>query len=129
MALLCSLGVGLGTGITARKVLRRMTAIGDSGTVEPSRLIGNSAQVLIPAEAGKTGKVRLTARGQTVDLMARSSEGKALLAGAEVVIVDMKDGVADVTLELPELRSSQDEAGRKALAAASLSNVPPSTKG
>jgi membrane protein implicated in regulation of membrane protease activity len=132
---LCALAVGLGTGFTARKVMRRMTAIGDSGTVEQDKLIGTSAQVLIPADAGRTGKIRLLARGQTLDMLARASDGKALITGTEVVIVDMKDGIAEVTPELPELPdlpSTQDEASRKQLGAAQAASAPqspPSTKG
>lgn len=131
MAGLCALGVGLGTGFAARKVLRKMTAIGDGGTVEQEKLVGASAQVLIPAEAGRTGKIRLTARGQVIDLMARASDGKALASGVEVIIVDMKEGIAEVTTELPELPSTSSEnTNRAALAARSaIPEVPPSTKG
>jgi membrane protein implicated in regulation of membrane protease activity len=126
---LCALTVGLGTGFAARKVLRRMTAIGDGGTVEQEKLIGTSAQVLIPAEAGRTGKIRLSARGHTLDLMARASDGKALAAGVEVIIVDMKEGIAEVTTEMPELPAAQDS-NRNALGARSaVPEVPPSTKG
>lgn len=128
---LCALGVGLGTGLAARKVMRKMTAIGDGGTVEQEKLVGASAQVLIPADAGRTGKIRLTARGQVIDLMARASDGKSLAAGVEVIIVDMKEGIAEVTTELPELPSSSNgNTNRAALAARSaIPEVPPSTKG
>lgn len=105
-AALCALGVGLGTAVTARKVLRRMTREVDSGTVDAERLLGATAEVLIPADAGRTGKVRLHVRGQTVDLMAHAHDGSALTAGAEVVILEVKDGVAEVTTELPELGAS-----------------------
>lgn len=111
LAGLCALGVGLGTAVTARKVLRRLSSNSDSGTVDGNRLIGTTAQVLIPASAGGTGKVRLIARGQTVDLLARSNEGQALHEGAEVVILDIKDGIADVTADL-------DDRPRAALTAA-----------
>lgn len=102
MAGLCALGVGLGTAITARKVMRRLSASSDSGTVDGNRLVGSTAQVLIPAPAGGTGKVRLVARGQTIDLLARSSDGQPLPEGTEVLILDLKDGVADVTADLDD---------------------------
>lgn len=102
MAGLCALGVGLGTAITARKVLRRLSAGSDSGTVDGNRLVGSTAQVLIPAQAGGTGKIRLVARGQTVDLLARMPDGAPLAEGAEVLILDLKDGIAEVTADLDD---------------------------
>jgi membrane protein implicated in regulation of membrane protease activity len=112
LAGLCALGVGLGTAVTARKVLRRLSSGSDSGTVDGNRLVGSTAQVLIPAPAGGTGKVRLVARGQTVDLLARANEGHALEEGAEVLILDIKDGIADVTADLdvsrPALRAASE---------------------
>lgn len=133
MAGLCALGVGLGTAITARKVLRRLSATGDSGTVDGNRLVGSTAQVLIPAPAGGTGKVRLVARGQTVDLLARSNEGQPLLEGAEVVILDLKDGVADVTADLDDrpqaLPARQSQSGTPAALADRRTDTNPSQKG
>lgn len=122
MAGLCALSVGLGTALTARKVLRGLAREVDSGTVDAERLLGATAEVLVPADAGKTGKVRLSVRGQTVDLLARASDGSALTAGAEVVILEVKDGVAEVTTEVPELSAkpalpSSQQAARAALAA------------
>lgn len=102
MAGLCALGVGLGTAVTARKVLRRLSAGSDSGTVDGNRLVGSTAQVLIPAQAGGTGKIRLMARGQTIDLLARMPDGSPLAEGAEVLILDLKDGIAEVTADLDD---------------------------
>lgn len=102
MAGLCALGVGLGTAVTARKVLRRLSAGSDSGTVDGNRLVGSTAQVLIPAQAGGTGKIRLVARGQTIDLLARMPDGASLAEGAEVLILDLKDGIAEVTADLDD---------------------------
>lgn len=120
LAGLCALGVGLGTAVTARKILRRLSSGSDSGTVDGNRLVGSTAQVLIPAAAGGTGKVRLVARGQTVDLLARSNEGQALPEGAEVLILDIKDGIADVTADL-------DDRPRAALAAAATPTSSPAS--
>lgn len=133
MAGLCALGVGLGTAITARKVLRKLSASSDSGTVDGNRLVGSTAQVLIPAPAGGTGKVRLVARGQTIDLLARSNEGQPLLEGAEVVILDLKDGVADVTADLddrpPALPVGQSQSGTPAALADRRTETNPPQKG
>lgn len=95
----CALAVGLISALGARAVLRRALGSSDSGVVSHDRLVGSSAQVLIPAEPGGTGKIRLTARGQLLDLLARASDGGALPAGARVSILDMRDGTAEVVRE------------------------------
>lgn len=101
---LCALGVGLSTALGARKVLSQLAITGDSGTVQQEKLVGSTAQVLIPAGPGATGKVRLLVRGQTLDLLAKAEGGKPLVAGAEVVILDIdpRDSVAEVAAELSE---------------------------
>lgn len=95
----CALAVGLSTALAARAVLRRLLKGADSGTTSHERLVGSSAQVLIPAEPGGTGKIRLTARGQLLDLLARASDGGALPAAARVSILDVRDGIAEVLRE------------------------------
>lgn len=95
----CALAVGLVSALGARAVLRRALGSSDSGVVSHDRLVGSSAQVLIPAEPGGTGKIRLTARGQLLDLLARASDGGALPAGARVSILDVRDGTAEVLRE------------------------------
>jgi hypothetical protein len=125
---LCALSVGLGTAAGARRVLRRMTALGDSGTVEAEKLVGTSAQVLIPAGPGGTGKIRLLSRGQTIDMMARSHEGGTLSEGQEVVILEIgaRDGVALVTPELPDLEAPASTRLPSAAARAALPEPPKS---
>lgn len=95
----CALAVGLGTALGARLVLRRVMGSSDSGTTDHDRLVGSSAQVLIPAAAGGTGKIRLFSRGQMLDLLARASDGGALPEGAAVSILEVRDGVAEVVRE------------------------------
>ncbi len=95
----CALAVGLVTALGARAVLRRALGSSDSGMVSYDRLVGSSAQVLIPADPGGTGKIRLTAGGQLLDLLARASDGGALPAGARVSILDVRDGTAEVLRE------------------------------
>lgn len=95
----CALGVGLGTALVARAVLRRVMGSAHSGTTSHDRLVGSSAQVLIPAVAGGTGKIRLFSHGHMLDLLARASDGGALSEGATVSILDMREGIAEVLRE------------------------------
>lgn len=113
---LTALGVGLTTALGARALLRRAAEPGDPGTTQLDRLVGTSARVLIPAPAGATGKIRLEVRGQTLDLLARSSDGTALNEGVEVIVLDVRDGVAEVTTDSPAVPPVRS---RAALAAAS----------
>lgn len=95
----CALAVGLGTGLAARAVLRRVMNSSQSGTTSHDRLVGSSAQVLIPAAAGGTGKIRLTTAGHMLDLLARASDGGELPEGATVSILDVREGIAEVLRE------------------------------
>ena len=92
---LAALGVGLTTALGARALLRRAAEPGDPGTTQLDRLVGTSARVLIPAPAGATGKIRLEVRGQTLDLLARSSDGTALGEGIEVIVLDVRPWLRD----------------------------------
>lgn len=116
---LTALGVGLGTALGARSLLRRAAEPGDPGTTQLDRLTGSSARVLIPAGAGATGKIRLEVRGQTVDLLARATDGAPLLEGSEVIVLDVREGVAEVTTDSPSLLDTPGERARvRALPAA-----------
>lgn len=99
LAALLSLGVGLGTALGARAVLRRAMR-SDDGVVTSERLIGATARVLIPAAAGGTGKIRLESRGHVLDLLAKSSDGSELAGDTDVLVLEVRGGVAEVTRDL-----------------------------
>ncbi len=117
----CALTVGLVSALGARAVMRRVLGSTDGGTTSHESLVGSSAQVLIPAEPGGTGKIRLTARGELLDLLARASDGGALPAEARVSILDVRDGIAEV------LREDAPLAEAAQLGQASAAAIPTST--
>lgn len=98
LAGLSALGVGLSTALVARTVMRKMSVTTVPGTLAEEQLVGSSARVLIPAPAGGLGKIRLEFRGQTIDLIAKATDGGALIEGGAVTIVDVRDGQADVSV-------------------------------
>lgn len=100
---LSALAVGMTTALLARAAMRRLSVTRESGTLVEEKMVGSTAEVLIPAPAGGTGKVRLEVAGQTVDLLARASDGGPLAAGATVTILDVRDNEAEVSV------SRQDE--------------------
>jgi membrane protein implicated in regulation of membrane protease activity len=89
-------GVGVASAVTARVTIQHMLRSGQGGTIQQHELVGRSAQVLVPADKGKTGTVRLRVKNSTVDLLAVSEDGD-LGPDDEVLIVEMKDGRALVT--------------------------------
>lgn len=121
--------VGLGSALLARRVFRALSAHGDSGTVAQETLVGSTAKVLIPAAAGGTGKVRLEARGQTVDLLAQAQDGSALVEGEEVVVLDLNDGVAAVTRDLAEVARPRALPSRAAAARLAAPQKKPPQRG
>ena len=98
---LLAASVGATSALTARVVIRHMLSSGGGGTIQQHELVGRSARVLVPAERGKTGTVRLQVKNSTVDLMAVCDDGD-LGPSDEVLIVEMKDGRALVALEPPK---------------------------
>ena len=56
---------------------------------------GATGRVLVACARGRSGKVRVALKGQTVDMLATTDEDE-IPAGAEVVIADVRDMVAHV---------------------------------
>lgn len=115
---LSALGVGLSTALVARAVMRKMSVTTVPGTLVEEQMIGSRATVLIPAPAGGLGKIRLEFRGQTIDLIAKATDGGALTEGGEVTITDIRDGQADVSVVRDGQQQVESSRGAQALAQA-----------
>ena len=90
--------VGATAGAMAQIVIGRAGRPGRAGTVRPADLVGRSARVMVPMEAGATGKVRTRVAGGDVDLLADGDGADPLERGEEVLIVEVRsDGTALVT--------------------------------
>jgi membrane protein implicated in regulation of membrane protease activity len=79
-------------GMTFRE-LGDPTVSGEAGFHEAR---GASGRVLVACARGRSGKIRVALKGQTVDMLATTDEDE-IPAGAEVVIADVRDMVAHVT--------------------------------
>jgi membrane protein implicated in regulation of membrane protease activity len=88
-------GVGVTASLTARFAIGRALAAGRGSTTNDRELIGRPATVLVPFAQGSTGRVRLLAKGSTLDLYAVCDEGE-VREKDEVLIIDINDGVAHV---------------------------------
>lgn len=95
---LSALGVGLTTAFVARSVMRKMSVTQEPGTLSEEKMVGSRAKVLIPAPAGGLGKVRLDVAGHVVDLVAKAADGGPLVDGADVTILDIRSGQAEVSV-------------------------------
>jgi membrane protein implicated in regulation of membrane protease activity len=89
-------GSGLLAGLLAAWVIRSLKRGQVSGVPGADEAVGRIAEVLIPCEQGRIGKVRLQLRGQTMDLLARGGD-EAIGAGSKVVIEDIEGGIARVS--------------------------------
>lgn len=93
---------GVGSGALAALVVRSLKRGEVSSSASANEAIGRVAEVLIPLEKGRVGKVRLALRGQTLDLMAMAGD-KNLPLGTKVVIEDIEGGIARVSAAPEEL--------------------------
>lgn len=65
------------------------------------QLAGREAEVVLALGPGRRGKIRVTHNGQILDLPATTRDDHPIERGSRVLIVEMKDGCADVTPATP----------------------------
>jgi len=78
-------------GLTFKR-LSDPTVSGEAGFHEAR---GAPARVIVACVRGRAGKVRVSLKGQSVDMLATTDE-EEIPAGTEVVILDVRDTVAHV---------------------------------
>jgi membrane protein implicated in regulation of membrane protease activity len=94
LTLLVSTGVGLVTGVTAKLAWSRL-GNARGGTVREDELVGQTGRLLLGTGPKSSGRVRLTIRNASIDLIA-ASDDLVLPANEEVLVVSVRDGVAHV---------------------------------
>lgn len=85
---------------TAFAYLRRSDS---STTVDDARLLGAIGRVVLPVGAAHRGRIAVDVAGQQIYLSARALSESELEVGASVLVVDVSNGVAEVTRLDPEL--------------------------
>jgi membrane protein implicated in regulation of membrane protease activity len=94
-----ALAVGLASGAAAALVVgltfQRLADPSVSGQAGYHEARGAVGRVIVACARGRSGKVRVSLKGQTVDMLATTDETE-IPAGAEVVIADVRDTVAHV---------------------------------
>jgi membrane protein implicated in regulation of membrane protease activity len=95
-----ALAVGLGAGAAATLLVGlTFRQLGDpsvSGAAGFHEALGASGRVIVACARGRSGKVRVSLKGQSVDMLATTDEDE-IPAGAEVVIAEVRDAVVHVT--------------------------------
>jgi membrane protein implicated in regulation of membrane protease activity len=96
VALALALGMGLLTGEVTVYVFRRLAHSETSTAAGTHDYIGKSGRVLVAVGGGHLGKVRLTLKGTTVDVLATTDEERPFAPGEEALVIQMNDTTAVV---------------------------------
>ncbi len=96
VAFVISLAMGLLTGQVAVAVFRSLSASETSTAAGPGDYIGKSGRVLVSFGPGSLGKLRLTLKGTTVDVLATSDDERPFTSGDEAMVIQMNDTTAMV---------------------------------
>lgn len=91
-----ALSMGLGVGVAARLVMRKLGGDTRGNVVESAHYVGKMARVMVPFEGQGVGRVRVEVKGTTVDLLASGLEDEAFTSRDEVLIVEMDGSRARV---------------------------------
>jgi membrane protein implicated in regulation of membrane protease activity len=95
-ALVAALGMGLLTGQGTVAVFRNLSHSETSTAASAADYIGRSGRVLVGFAAGDLGKIRLTLKGTTVDVLATTEEERGFASGEEALVIAMNDTTAVV---------------------------------
>ncbi len=88
--------MGAASGVGASLIVRRLSG-GDSNSASASAdYVGKTAVVMVPIGKDQLGKVRLTLKGSTIDVLAATDEELSFAAKDEVLIVEMDGTTARV---------------------------------
>jgi membrane protein implicated in regulation of membrane protease activity len=95
LTLAVALVTGVGLGALAALGFRALGRETLSSSADAAEVLGQVGRVLVACEKGRTGKVRLTIRGQIIDVIATTDEPR-LEPGAGVIVQDVHDGSVHV---------------------------------
>jgi membrane protein implicated in regulation of membrane protease activity len=91
VAIVSAVAAAVGVGY----VFQSLGHAGASGAAALDEVRGRKARVLVACARGQRGKVRVQLKGHQVDVLATTDEER-IAEGTEVMIVDVRDGVAHV---------------------------------
>ena len=108
--LIAALALGLGSGTAVSTAIKRLRKEHVSSSIGAGDFAGRSGIVRVPLKAGSAGKIRISAKGQLIDLIATTDETEEIAAGEEVLVTEMQDGRAVVVRAVRVEQPSAHEA-------------------
>ncbi|MBA3545895.1 MAG: hypothetical protein H0T76_05375 [Nannocystis sp.] len=99
LALVLALAMGLVTGQVTVAVFRHLGASETSTAAGAHDYVGKSGRVLVGFGPGELGKLRLTLKGTTVDVLATSDEEQRFAIGDSALVIQMNETTAVVARE------------------------------
>jgi hypothetical protein len=96
-----SAGMGIGLGAAAAWMFQHLSRNQVSASTNLKSVRGVHATVLLPIRPTGRGKVRMQIDGHHVDVIAQTTTNTTLEQSSTVLVVDVEDGIANVTC-LPE---------------------------
>ncbi len=96
VTLALAIAMGITTGEVTVYVFRRLAHSETSTAAGAHDYVGKSGRVLIGFGGGTLGKLRLTLKGTTVDVLATSDEERPFAVGEEALVIQMNDTTAVV---------------------------------
>ena len=100
--------MGLGFGYGAARLFQALAREAVGQLAPDGGHVGREGKLLLPVARGQRGKVRVSASGVAVDMLAESDDERPLPAGTTVLIVAMR-GIVAVVERSPTPPSSSSE--------------------
>ena len=88
--------MGLAAGVGASLIVKQLSGRESNSASSSADYVGKTALVLVPIAKGQLGKIRLTLKGSTVDVLAASDEEPGFATKDEVLIVEMDGTTARI---------------------------------
>lgn len=88
--------MGAAAGVGASLIVKQLSGRESNSASSSADYVGKTALVLVPIAKGQLGKVRLTLKGSTVDVLAASDEEPGFATKDEVLIVEMDGTTARI---------------------------------
>lgn len=112
LVLAVSLATGLGAGLGMAYVLYRLNASAGSQGVTSNDYAGLPAKIMLPVGAGRTGKARMSIKGQIIEMPARAADDDVVFDfGEDCYVLGIEDGVVQVVRPSALLGASKAELG------------------
>jgi len=88
--------MGAASGVGASVIVKRLSSRDSNSASSSADYVGKTALVMVPVGKGQLGKVRLTLKGTTIDVLAATDEELDFATKDEVLIVEMDGTTARI---------------------------------